>query len=152
MRNYLKIAQNMYGKCNEETQAVLRDIFGEAILPIEDRIKTLDDAIEFLGKEHPLVQARDILVSHNTELLKHSVADIELRIICTALNRGSVFYSNEFMPVFTRSYDGLAYSYNELIPEGKNVYQSTDYTLCTRELAEYAGKQFANYWKEALLK
>lgn len=165
MENYLVKARKVYANCGDETQSALREIFGDDILPIEDRIRTLDDAIEFLGKQHPLVQVRNVMLSHESDILKSSIAEIELSIICTALNEGSMPEKSGFAPMFyvrnelgnggvyTRTNDAyFIYGYSTLSywPSGMRL-ASLRHVLKTHSLSEYAGKQFIEYWKEYVM-
>ena len=92
---------NAYGTATDEQKAMLEIIFGkETFKPknIMDRIKTLKDACNELGKNHPLV-----LAYQNTNLRDKEVADdnkdiiayLKLRIIVAALNEG---WEPQFVP------------------------------------------------------
>ena len=83
----------IYKGGNEEARKALKDSLGEqfsTILPITDRIKTFEDAVDELGNNHPLVRVyRSIKYGYTSELVGEDLlAYIKLSIICEALNEG----------------------------------------------------------------
>ena len=69
--------------------------------PVMERIKTLDDAINELGEDNPLVQAYksvDFNTSGNSRDVMDVIAYLKLRIIVSALNEGwePQFTTNEY--------------------------------------------------------
>ena len=80
----------------DESKNILRALYGEAVeeqdnRPITERVKTLEDAINILGNEHPLVKTLNGYVNHIHEDEKGDndvVAFLKLRVIMAALNEG----------------------------------------------------------------
>ena len=82
-------AINAYQQGSEEQKKVLEKVFGvETFKPktIKDRIKTFDDALKELGKDHPLVKEYNVInnnkTTYNTKLYS------QLCVITAALNEG----------------------------------------------------------------
>lgn len=83
----------IYKGGNEEARKALKDSLGEqfsTILPITERVKTFEDAVDELGNEHPLVKVyQSIKYGYCSELVgKDLLAYTKLSIICEALNEG----------------------------------------------------------------
>lgn len=83
----------IYKGGNEEARKALKDSLGEqfsTILPITERVKTFEDAVDELGNEHPLVKVyQSIKYGYCSELVgKDLLAYTKLSIICEALNDG----------------------------------------------------------------
>ena len=80
----------------DESKNILRALYGDAVeeqdnRPITERVKTLEDAINILGTEHPLVKTLNGYVNHIHEGEKGDndvVAFLKLRVIMAALNEG----------------------------------------------------------------
>ena len=171
-------AINAYQQGSEEQKKVLELLFGvETFKPktIKDRIKTFDDALKELGKDHPLVKEYNVINNNKTTYnMKHYS---QLCVITAALNEGwrPKFVEGEkrYFPYF-RLYSSEEISQMSKEEKSSVVYQSCDYAsggvscayasydsaavgahICSRlafktnELAKYAGKQFgklyANY-------
>lgn len=81
---------------SDESKNILRALYGDAVeeqdnRPITERVKTLEDAINILGNEHPLVKTLNGYVNHIHEDEKGDndvVAFLKLRVIIAALNEG----------------------------------------------------------------
>ena len=131
-----KLLENLYGKDTFENQNVM------------DRIKTFEDAREETGR--PDVPDFSMLPK---DMRKHFEALYKMIVIAEALNEGwdpNWDNSNEYKyyPYFVMSSSSFAFlstSYATSV-----VYAGSGYRLRfkTRELAEYAGKQFIELWKE----
>ena len=173
-------AINAYQQGSEEQKKVLEKVFGvETFKPktIKDRIKTFDDALKELGKDHPLVKEYNVInnnkTTYNTKLYS------QLCVITAALNEGwrPLFVKGEkrYFPYFClysseeisrmseeelsrvvyRSYHyayangGVSYAYASYDSAYVNANFGSRLAFKTKELAEYAGKQFgklyANY-------
>lgn len=84
----------------EDVKEILFGLFPEikeeeaqqaAKCPVEERIKTFDDACRELGENHPFVRAYNGYAKNISEENKNDVdvlAFLKLRIICAALNEG----------------------------------------------------------------
>lgn len=144
----------------------------EDSLPVTERIKTLDDACNALGDEHPLVTQYRLTAGayKGDPMTEDLMAYLKLRIIVAALNEGwePKFTEDEYryFPWFyfytKEEYDKLddekkercvlrsgygSHSYYGFVGCNANDDASYSYlgsrlTLRTSELAIYAGKQF----------
>jgi hypothetical protein len=173
-------AINAYQQGSEEQKKVLEKVFGvETFKPktIKDRIKTFDDALKELGKDHPLVKEYNVINNNKTTYnMKHYS---QLCVITAALNEGwrPKFVEGEkrYFPYF-RLYSSEEISQMSKEEKSSVVYLSCDYAsggvsyagarhgsayvhpsigsrfaFKTNELAEYAGKQFADLYVDYLL-
>lgn len=149
-------------------------------IPITEKIKTFKDACATLGENHPAVYLYHRFII-NTPAFMHAsdvLAYLELRIIVTALNEGwePKFTENEcrYYPWFhlytKEQYDGLNdekkeycvlhsgsyFGFVNCFVSHDALHPSTDsgsqLAFKTKELAEYAGKQFKNLYKQYLIK
>ena len=161
------------GKSAEWVNGVLTLVDKKDNRPVTERIKTLQDAIDALGSEHPLVTEYNDIANVSTDLQAY----LELRIIVAALNEG-------WEPQFNGEYRW--YPWFKLIREsdiedmddeekGRVVRRSGYYanavggcvcvsassvasladgsfgarlSLKSKELALYAGRQFAQFYAE----
>ena len=57
-------------------------------IPVTERIKTFDDAVDELGSEHPLVKQYMAAANGNESFTRNTIAYIKLQIIAAALNEG----------------------------------------------------------------
>lgn len=57
-------------------------------LPVTERIKTFEDALDELGDEHPLVKEYWGVININLDIKQDLISYLKLRIICAALNEG----------------------------------------------------------------
>lgn len=143
--------------------------------PVTERIKTFEDACKELGN-HPFVKEYALINPFTNDYSKDLVAYLKLRIIVAALNEGwkPKFTENEsrYYPWF---YLYTKEQYNKLIDEekgrcvlrsGYGTYSYCGFMFCyadydasfsftnfgsqlafkTKELAEYAGKQFIDLY------
>lgn len=144
---------------------------------VTERVKSFVDAVNELGNDNSLVQQYNMLYSEfGSTMDADIVAYLKLRIITAALNedwepqftRGEFRYYPYFYLYTKEEYDnlsgkdkqrcvgrsdgGLVYA----VESGGSAYAVTSRGLRlafrTRELAEYAGKQFADIWADFLLK
>ena len=119
---------------------------------IKERIKTIEDACNELGEDDEDVKA--LRVIENLDVPKHIISQLQSIIIVKALNEG-------WIPDWSNSnqYKYFPYFYMENSSAGGFVYcvdgRWSTFTyvgsrLClkSRELAEYAGKQFKDIYEE----
>lgn len=82
----------IYHGGNKEAREALKEALGDqfsTILPIEERIKTFDDAYNELGEDHPLCKEyRSVKYGYLSGIGKDLMAYLQLRIITAALNEG----------------------------------------------------------------
>lgn len=172
-----------YNAADENTKKVLLSLLPEleeAIKPrdITESVKTFEDAVEVLGKEHSFVRAY-CCVKDIDECSNDIIAFMKLRIICAALNEG---WEPEFTEDEKRWYpwfslwteEGLSRNSDEwkaarhLISTGDYLGDFADFAcegsysapsststdlsfrLClkSKPLAEYCGKQFISLWAD----
>lgn len=146
---------------------------------VMDRIKTFEDALAVLGPSHPLVKEYNYL--RWAEISEHIMAYLKLSIVTEALNDGwfPKFVEGEerYFPYFGL-YTDRDISQMPLQEKSNIVSRSSHYAVVnggvsvagagydsayvsasfgtrlafkTRELAEYAGRQFATLYAEYLL-
>ena len=149
---------------------------------ITERIKTFEDACNELGIEHPFVRSYNHWMNYGVYNQPDIEAYLKLRIIAAALNEGwePQFVEDEwrYFPWFElytqkeidemdeeQKHRVVCRSFNYANAFGGVAYASTygdsSYTLAsvgsrlafkTRELAEYAGKQFIEIWADYVFK
>lgn len=139
------------GKKAEWVDGVLT-LVSEKPQDITERIKTFKDACEELGDEHPLVKEYWGVVNINLDITQDLISYLKLRIITAALNEGwePTFDKDEerWYPWFKIKQGGLVCA--NAYDAGLSSY--TDYGVRlifkSKELAEYAGKQFIDIYKD----
>lgn len=174
-------AINAYQQGSEEQKKVLEKVFGvETFKPktIKDRIKTFDDALKELGKDHPLVKEYKALCK--ADVTEDTIVYSRLCVITAAMNEGwrprfvkeeyryfpyFYRYTNEDISqmseeeksrVVYRSFDvayasgGVSCAYALTVPRVSAAFGSR-LAFKTRELAEYSGKQFLSLYADYLL-
>lgn len=140
---------------------------------IMERIKTFGDALNELGRNHPLVCQYNNIDDVDSDLSAY----LKLRIIVAALNEGWTpkFTEDEYryypyFYLYTKdevermnedekkdlvafggyalnvTYCGLGYVYSNYAFTLSNAPYGSRLALKTRELAEYCGKQFKELW------
>lgn len=147
---------NAYKEATEEQKQLLIHLYGEELFKsqdITDCIKTFIDASVALGIGHPLVREFINKSYCSSPDLK---AYMKLRIICTALNEGWVAdYRNsnqeKWFPWFHFEDGGLVYACAVNAGSVSFSYIGVRLAYKTRELAEYAGKQFIKEYQNYLL-
>lgn len=144
---------------------------------ITNRIKTFDDAMEELGEDHPLVKEYKAL--RKADVTSNLIVYSKLCIVTAALNEGwrpkfvegekryfpcfFLYTDNEIRNMSEEEKTGLIYRtlYNSNETGGVSLaFTNCDTTTVrirsrlafkTSELAEYAGKQFADLYVDYLL-
>lgn len=149
----LETARKLYPTAAPEFRQMLEETFGKKALKqsVIDRIKTYEDACRELGIEDPSITFSGSISEEET---LSTIAYIQLRRITEALNEGwKPDWENEdelkYYPWFNMnssaapgfSFDGYGCD---------DVLSSVAARLCfkSRELAEYAGKQFEDIYRE----
>lgn len=155
------------------------DIFN---VSIQDRIKTFQDACDELGEGHPFVQAYRNWETNGLNNQPDIEAYLKLRIIAAALNEGwepkftedewrffpyFVFYTQEEIDKMSEdtktrvvrrsSYGayaggGVAYAYAYDDSSFTSANSGSRLAFRSRELAEYAGKQFVDIYADFVWK
>ena len=149
---------------------------------ITERIKTFEDACNELGIEHPFVRSYNHWMNYGVYNQPDIEAYLKLRIITAALNEGwePQFTEDEwrYFPWFVlytqkeidemdeeqksrvvcrslyAAYAAGGVAYANTYSDSSNTYASIGSRLAfkTRELAEYAGKQFVEIWADYVFK
>lgn len=144
-------ALEAWKKADKKEKQLLETLLGTELFnqKITDRVKTFEDALEIVGA----TDNQKILLDYNgiDKDMLAARAFLKLTIIAKALNEGwTPDWKNssecKYYPWFNMSGSGLSYDdYAYSI-----TYTSIGSRLCfkTRELAEYAGKQFTAIYSE----
>lgn len=151
-----ELAIGAFKKANSDGKALLISIFGEKALTVKitDRVKTFEDAVEILqGKFAPKMNVNvDYVPSVLGEMIVDKVsAYVQLLIIAYVLNEG-------WIPDYANASEPKYYPYPKFVPGSGFSYVDFDYDCSfthvgarlvfkTRELAEYAGKQFEEIYR-----
>lgn len=120
---------------------------------IRGRVRTLDDAIDILGKDHPMVlDYYGICGGTNAPDIR---AYAKLRVIVAALNEGWKPTFDEgkirYYPWFVVADGGVAYADAYYTSSDACSHAGSRLVLKTRELAVYVGKRFVDIWRDYLL-
>ena len=88
----------------QEELEKLKKQMGRLEIPVTERIKTFDDAVDELGSEHPLVK-QYMAANGNEAFTRNTIAYMKLLIIAAALNEGwkpqFMEYEYRWLPLFT---------------------------------------------------
>lgn len=161
-----ELLENLFGK----------DIFVKK--GIKERVKTFEDAREALGDEHPLVKEYWGVVNVDLDITQDLITYLKLRIITAALNEGwePQFTVDEcrYYPVFefftqrefnemsddkkrrvvgrvyhnTSAGGYLVFASAGIVPSFSRCDVGSRLVLKSRELAEYAGRQFIRLYAD----
>lgn len=145
-----KTARELYPKASEEFKKVLEDSFGKEFFSqkITDRIKTFEDACELLNIDSSIGK----LDSDSADIQAYK----QLKIIVEALNEGwkpNWNDSNErkWYPYFDmRTSSGFGFSHSDFGRWTSSTTVGSRLCFKSEELAEYAGKQFTEIYKQFL--
>lgn len=128
---------------------------------VTERIKTFEDACNELGEEHPLIQAyRQLLEIATCENYVRetfgadTVSYLKLRVIVAALNEGwePQFVKGNILwyPWFDIVQGGLVFALAGSAGTYSLSHVGVRLAFKSKELAEYAGTQFVNIYKDFL--
>lgn len=150
-------------------------------IPIQERVKTFEDACKELGEEHPLVKQWRVWKQAEIDI-KATEAYLKLCIITAALNEGwepeltegewrylpylVLYTKEEFHKMNKKQKDRvIKRSYNHTSDYGIAVYgyvgadssctysnRGIQFAYKSKKLAEYAGKQFVDIYAEFIWK
>ncbi|MGB4775722.1 MAG: hypothetical protein WBP45_11145 [Daejeonella sp.] len=147
-------ALKAYEEAGDKTKKVLSNLFGAKtfLKNATERIKSYEDACEDQGIEPLELSDFDFLPVADR---KHAFASHKLTVIIKALNEGWVpDWKNgsqyKYYGWFKQVGSGAGFSYDDYV-YGYSV-TTVGSRLCfkSRELAEYAGKQFINEYNDYL--
>ena len=139
------------GKCAKWVNSVLTLVNED----ITERIKTVKDACAELGEKHPLVTQYRLSVAAayiGDPMTEDFIAFLKLRIIAAALNEGwePTFEKDEerWYPWFAVKQGGLVFANANYAGPLSSASNGVRLVFKSKELAEYAGKQFADIYKD----
>lgn len=145
------------GKCVKWVNNVLT-LVDDAPKDVRERIKTVQDACNELGEKHPLVTQYRLSVAATyigDPMTEDFIAYLKLCIIVAALNEG---WEPQFVEGEERWYlwfnikDGLVYACAGVAGSYSYAVNGVRLAFKTEELAEYAGKQFIDIYKDFCFK
>lgn len=128
------------------------EVIKKASIKITDRIKTYEDACEYVGISPLALDDYDFLPEIDA---KHAYADHKLTVIVRALNEGwQPDYSNgnepKYYPWMKWVGSGVGFSYLNFDCAYSASTVGARLSFKTRELAEYAAKQFQSEYNDYL--
>jgi hypothetical protein len=154
----------------EEEQNQQPERLHDSSIDIRERIKTLDDAVAYLGEDNPFVMVYNATKGKDIDILAYT----KLRIIAAALNEepegwrpkyqdkdgngGEYRWYPYFRAVFfggsadDGSLDGLAFASTGYGFSVANANYGSRLCYKREELAEYSGQQFKDIWEDYLLR
>ncbi len=171
-----------YSEAEPSQKELMKQLFGAATFAnnfnVMERVKTFQDALNELGDDHPLVRQFVCVcnIAFNNSGVKLDadiIAYLKLRIIAAALNEGwePKFTKDEYRyyPYFylidedkkrcvgrsnsnAFAYGGLVYAVTLSGSAHSSAGDGVRLAFKTRELAEYAGKQFIDIWTDYICK
>ena len=140
-------AKILHNGASQERKLELEELFSE-LKPISiiDRIKTYEDALEVLRRDH----------FNEKNLYPREIARRKLEIIIEALNEGwkpdlSNHQEYKWYCYFNRSSSGLGCSFAYSSPALAYASFGVRLYLKSKELADYIGEQFKYLYEEMLL-
>ena len=148
-------ARKLYAKASAEFRTTLEDTFGKEFfsMNITDRIKTYEDACDELG-EQPINE--DLLRSAG--FTEDEINYRKLKTITKALNEGWVAdYTNDkqekWWPWFHHPVSSSGFVFDDALYYYSSATAGSGSRLCFKnsDLAEYAGKQFTELYKNFIL-
>jgi len=157
-------------KIEEEQSQQPTDRLHDSSIDIRERIKTLDDAVAYLGEDNPFVKVYNATKGKDIDIIAYT----KMRIIAAALNEEPKGWRPKYQdkdgnggeyrwyPYFRAvifggyasngaraglAYAGTCYAFSYAsAPYGSRVCYKSE------ELAEYSGQQFKDIWEEYLLR
>lgn len=137
---------NAFNNADSKGKKLLTDIFGENYFTppnIKDRVKTFEDACKVLGIASTLFCGQES---------KDEMAYKKLKIIVEALNEGwkpdwQDVGQYKYFPWFKMS-SGSGLAYDGYADWDADSFVGSRLCFKSRELAEYAGKQFINLYND----
>lgn len=136
------------GKCAKWVKGVLTLVDED----IRVRIKTFEDACTELGENHQYVRAYREWMRISYAECEDITAYMKLRIITAALNEGwkPTFDKDEerWYPWFKIKQGGLVYANAGYAGSYSYTFRGVRLVFKSKELAEYAGKQFIDIYKD----
>jgi len=119
---------------------------------IKERVKTIEDAISELGADDEDIKA--LLAIKDLSIPQHIIAQLQLIIIAKALNEGwTPDWNDSNQSKYYPWFNMKSSSVGGFVCDGFDYWATISHVgsrLCfkSRELAEYAGKQFKDIYEE----
>lgn len=153
-------ALTAYKEADEKGKILLVNLFGKEIFT-KTRfssyidIKTLADAMEFLGDEDEFVRQYADLAEINLQLPKDVLVYYKLRIIIKAINGGVVMNDNDtkvyrYYPYFNATGSSDGFSFIRYFSWSSVTSVPSRLCFLDSDRAVYAGKQFTEIYKDFL--
>ncbi|MCK9477263.1 MAG: hypothetical protein M0R46_15205 [Candidatus Muirbacterium halophilum] len=140
-------AKLLHKEATLERKLELEELFPE-LKPISiiDRVKTYEDALEVLRRDH----------FDENNLYPREIARRKLEIIIEALNEGwkpdfNKIKQSKWYCCFYESETGIGFSFSNNSPANAITYFGVLFCLKDKKLADYIGKQFIYLYEEMLL-
>ena len=147
-----------HGDASTNGKTLLENLFGKRVFQkdITERVKSVEDAIKELGND-------DVEVIHlnrmkSIGLQNHIIGNQELIIIAKALNEGwQPNWKNDnqykYFPWFDMDNSSSAGRFSFNVSDGLISHSAVGSRLCfkSRELANYAGKQFEDIYRKVFI-
>lgn len=138
----------MRNACTQEQNKLFDEIFGKET-DIMDKIKSVEDAIKYLGEKDEEVKALNTL--YGVSLPEHIVAEQEVKVFIKAINDGWVadyedVNQDKYYPYFRKENGLLVYYYWHYDDSCSTV--SARLSLKSSELAEYCGEQMIDRYNK----
>lgn len=161
-----------YNSADNAGKKLIRELFPSfsELIPVSERIRTIEDACCELGYDHPLVKNFGMVGLKAYDVNLYAFA--QLRVICAALNEGWVAKPGNasYYPVFEFFTEAEVKEMDNKVVDALYIIESkfdTDFfavdctfaslisenclLLKTPELAKYCGTQFIDIWMNYLL-
>ena len=141
-------------------------------IPVTERIKTFDDAVDELGSEHLLVK-QYMAANGNESFTRNTIAYMKLQIIAAALNEGwfpdlqrkekrwypyyKIYAGDDLNDIFPDTNYlfgpscGLGSVYSSYVWSYARSHISARLAVKSEEISDYFGNQFIDIWAEYLL-
>jgi hypothetical protein len=170
----------IYKGCTSASKSALREALGdqlEDVLPVTERIQSLEDAISELGEYHRYVKSIDYVKYSSLEKDKELIAYMNLRAIVAALNNGwtptigkdeeegywfpqfEVLSKSDIEALDDEEVEGIAIVEGTkgeagvrfarcAVVDSNLTFYNTSLALRTQELATYAGQKFLDLYAQ----
>lgn len=142
----LNEAKILYKEATLERKLELEELFPELKPQVTDKVKTYEDALKVLKRDH----------FDENNLYPREIARRKLEIIIETLNEGwkpdwENCHQTKWYPYFYGATAGFWRSFASYSPA--HAYSSIGIRLCCKseEIANYVGKQFLDLYKEMFL-
>lgn len=139
-------ALKAYNNTDQKGKTLLSDLFGKDLLPANERIKSVGDALEFLGID------RNEFQNGLNHLTRDEAAYRQLKVVADALNEGwQANWADTNQAKYYPYFDGGAgFRFFVVDVDCQDSIVSSHLCFKSRDLAEYVGRQFQPLYQEYL--